>query len=54
MHKRGDSSLRDIDWLTRDWNGDQAYCDGKLFITALAFALARRRPNVRANAVDPG
>jgi NAD(P)-dependent dehydrogenase (short-subunit alcohol dehydrogenase family) len=54
MHQDGDSSLRDIEWTARSWNGVQAYCDSKLFITALAFAVARRWPDVCANAVDPG
>jgi len=54
MHNDGDASLRDIDWTARRWNGVQAYCDSKLFITALAFAVARRWPDVRAHAVDPG
>src|SRR3954447_1753678 len=54
MHRDGDSSLRDIDWVERRWNGVQAYCDSKLFITALSNALAGRWPDVRSNAVDPG
>jgi NAD(P)-dependent dehydrogenase (short-subunit alcohol dehydrogenase family) len=54
MHREGDASLRDIDWTARRWSGVQAYCDSKLFITALALAVARRWPDVRANAVDPG
>jgi NAD(P)-dependent dehydrogenase (short-subunit alcohol dehydrogenase family) len=54
MHRDGDASLRDIDWTARRWSGVQAYCDSKLFITALAFAVGRRWPEVRANAVDPG
>jgi len=54
MHKQGDSSLRDIDWTARSWSGVQAYCDSKLVVTALAFAVARRWPDVHANAVDPG
>ena len=54
MHKDGDASLRDIDWTARSWNGVQAYCDSKLFITALSFAVARRWPDLRAHAVDPG
>jgi NAD(P)-dependent dehydrogenase (short-subunit alcohol dehydrogenase family) len=54
MHRAGDASLRDIDWTARRWNGVQAYCDSKLFITALAFAVGRRWPGVRAHAVDPG
>ena len=54
MHVSGDDSLRDLDWTTRRWNGTQAYCDSKLFVTALTFALARRWPTVISNAVDPG
>jgi NAD(P)-dependent dehydrogenase (short-subunit alcohol dehydrogenase family) len=54
MHKDGDASLRDVDWTARRWSGVQAYCDSKLFITALAFAVPRRWPDLRANAVDPG
>jgi NAD(P)-dependent dehydrogenase (short-subunit alcohol dehydrogenase family) len=54
MHRDGDTSLRDIDWHRRRWSGVQAYCDSKLFVTALAAALARRWPTVRSNAVDPG
>src|SRR5262249_8288401 len=54
MHRSGDASLRDIDWAARCWSGVQAYCDSKLFIATLAFAVARRWPGVRSNAVDPG
>jgi NAD(P)-dependent dehydrogenase (short-subunit alcohol dehydrogenase family) len=54
MHNDGDDSLRDIDWTARSWSGVQAHCDSKLFITALAFAVARRWPDLRAHAVDPG
>jgi hypothetical protein len=32
----------------------QAYADSKLFDVVLAFAVARRRPDVLSNAVDPG
>lgn len=54
MHTSGDASLRDIDWTERRWNGIQAYCDSKLFVTTLALAVARRWPDVLVNAVDPG
>jgi NAD(P)-dependent dehydrogenase (short-subunit alcohol dehydrogenase family) len=54
MHTGGDSSLRDIDWTARRWNGVQAYCDSKLFVAAIAFAVARRSPGLLANAVNPG
>ena len=54
MHRSGDASLRDLDWIDRRWSPTQAYSDSKLFVTALAFAIARRWPQVRSNAVDPG
>jgi NAD(P)-dependent dehydrogenase (short-subunit alcohol dehydrogenase family) len=39
-----------------DWRGERAgsYADSKLFVTALAAAVARLRPDVLSNAVDPG
>ena len=54
MHRSGNPSLDDIDWLERRWDQTQAYCDSKLFVTALALAVARRWPDVLGNAVDPG
>jgi NAD(P)-dependent dehydrogenase (short-subunit alcohol dehydrogenase family) len=54
MHYGGEATLRDIDWSERPWDTNQAYSDSKLFITALAFALARRWPKTLSNAVDPG
>ena len=54
MHRSGDPALRDLDWNARPWNGVQAYCDSKLYIAALAFAVARRSPTTTAHAVDPG
>jgi NAD(P)-dependent dehydrogenase (short-subunit alcohol dehydrogenase family) len=54
MHRGGSSSLRDIDWVERRWDASQAYSDSKLYVTALAFAVARRWPDVLSHAVDPG
>jgi NAD(P)-dependent dehydrogenase (short-subunit alcohol dehydrogenase family) len=54
MHRGGDDSLRDIDWVDRAWDTYRAYSESKLYVTALAFAVARRWPNVLSNAVDPG
>jgi NAD(P)-dependent dehydrogenase (short-subunit alcohol dehydrogenase family) len=54
MHRSGVASLRDIDWLERRWSSSQAYSDSKLYVTALAFAVARRWPDVLSHAVDPG
>src|SRR3989440_1421211 len=54
MHRGGAGSLRDIDWIDRRWDSTRAYSESKLYVTALAYAVARRRPDVLSNAVDPG
>ncbi|HEV3102564.1 MAG TPA: SDR family NAD(P)-dependent oxidoreductase [Candidatus Dormibacteraeota bacterium] len=54
LHRGGDPDLTDLHWKRRRWNGFQAYSDSKLFDVVLAFAIARRWPVVRSNAVDPG
>ncbi|MEO8061233.1 MAG: SDR family NAD(P)-dependent oxidoreductase [Pseudomonadota bacterium] len=54
MHHGGEDSLLDIDWTERRWNTNQAYSDSKLFVTALALAVARHWPKVVSSAVDPG
>ncbi|KUL25327.1 SDR family NAD(P)-dependent oxidoreductase [Actinoplanes awajinensis] len=50
-HFGGRASLTGV-----DWQGERAgsYADSKLFATALAAAVARLRPDVLSNAVDPG
>jgi NAD(P)-dependent dehydrogenase (short-subunit alcohol dehydrogenase family) len=50
----GRVNLADLQWENRPWNGMQAYRDSKLYVIMLAFAVARRYPRVRSNAVDPG
>ncbi len=55
MHRSGSvDALGDLGWTRRRWNGTQVYCDSKLLVTALALAVARRWPEVRSHAVDPG
>jgi NAD(P)-dependent dehydrogenase (short-subunit alcohol dehydrogenase family) len=54
MHRGGGDALRDIDWTKRRWDASRAYSESKLCVTALAFAIARRWPDVLSNAVDPG
>jgi NAD(P)-dependent dehydrogenase (short-subunit alcohol dehydrogenase family) len=54
MHRGGDAGLDDPQWKRRRWNGAQAYSDSKLFDLVLAFAVARRWPDVLSNAVEPG
>ena len=54
MHRGGAPNLDDVQWTERRWNGSQAYSDSKLLDVVLAFAVARRWPDVRSNAVEPG
>jgi NAD(P)-dependent dehydrogenase (short-subunit alcohol dehydrogenase family) len=54
LHQNGDPNLEDLTWADRPWSGQQAYCDTKLHDVLLAFAIARRWPNVLSNALEPG
>jgi NAD(P)-dependent dehydrogenase (short-subunit alcohol dehydrogenase family) len=54
LESAGRLDLDDLQWQRRAWNGTQAYCDSKLHDVLLAFAVARRYPWLRSNAVDPG
>jgi NAD(P)-dependent dehydrogenase (short-subunit alcohol dehydrogenase family) len=54
LHKGGDASLKDLEWKQRAWQGQQAYSDSKLHDVLLAFAVARRWPDVFSNALEPG
>jgi NAD(P)-dependent dehydrogenase (short-subunit alcohol dehydrogenase family) len=54
MHHRADANLDDILWKRRRWNGSTAYAESKLHDAMLAFAIARRWPNVLSNALEPG
>src|SRR4051812_17884265 len=46
LHGGGQGSLRDIDWTSRPWDSAKPYAESKLHVAALAFALARRWPEV--------
>jgi NAD(P)-dependent dehydrogenase (short-subunit alcohol dehydrogenase family) len=50
-HRSGRASLSGIDWSGRTAG---SYSDSKLFVTALAVAVAGKWPDVFSNAVDPG
>lgn len=54
LHRGGGGPLRDLDWRERRWDPARAYAESKLHGVALAFAAARRWPEVLSNAVDPG
>ncbi|WP_251040004.1 SDR family NAD(P)-dependent oxidoreductase [Arthrobacter sp. ISL-72] len=50
-HFGGHPSLAGVDWLGKT---PGSYADSKLFVTALAAAVARLHPELVSNAVDPG
>jgi NAD(P)-dependent dehydrogenase (short-subunit alcohol dehydrogenase family) len=54
LHQSGDTSLEDLAWERRPWQGMAAYSDSKLHDVLLAFAVARRWPEVFSNALEPG
>jgi NAD(P)-dependent dehydrogenase (short-subunit alcohol dehydrogenase family) len=54
MHYGVRFNVEDIAWDRRNWSGSEAYAETKLHDAMLAFAVARRWPEVLANAVDPG
>ena len=54
MHHQAQANLDDILWTKRRWNGSQAYAESKLHDAILAFAVARRWPDVFSNALEPG
>lgn len=54
LHHHADANLDDILWRRRRWNGSDSYAESKLHDAMLAFAVARRWPNVFSNALEPG
>src|SRR3984957_9019813 len=54
MHHHVDANLDDILWKKRRWDGSAAYAESKLHDAMLAFAVARRWPNVSSNSLEPG
>jgi NAD(P)-dependent dehydrogenase (short-subunit alcohol dehydrogenase family) len=52
MHRGGRVNLTGMDWSGERTTG--SYSDSKLFVTTLAFAVARIWRDVLSNAVDPG
>lgn len=54
LQQGGYDTLDDIEWQQRRWNTSQAYSESKLYVTAMALAMARRWPDVVSHAVDPG
>ncbi len=52
MHRGGSAELSRLDWTGK--RRTASYSDSKLLLTVLMAAVARRWPDVRSNAVDPG
>ena len=52
MHRGGHAQLDGVDWTGQTQT--HTYSDSKLFVAAIAAAVARRWPGVASNAVDPG
>jgi NAD(P)-dependent dehydrogenase (short-subunit alcohol dehydrogenase family) len=54
LHRGANASLEDLAWTGRPWHGTDAYAESKLHDVLLAFAVARRWPDVLSNALEPG
>ena len=54
MHHGVAPRIDDLLWTKRAWNGASAYAESKLCDVLLAFAVARRWPSVKSNALEPG
>jgi NAD(P)-dependent dehydrogenase (short-subunit alcohol dehydrogenase family) len=54
MHYGARGALRELEADMPRGDRDSIYSDSKLYVTALAFAVARYWPEVLSNAVDPG
>jgi NAD(P)-dependent dehydrogenase (short-subunit alcohol dehydrogenase family) len=54
MHPGGKPDFDDLQWERRSWNGAQAYAESKFLDVLLAFGVARHRPGILSNALEPG
>jgi NAD(P)-dependent dehydrogenase (short-subunit alcohol dehydrogenase family) len=54
MHRHANANLDDILWQKRRWDGSTAYAESKLHDAMLAFAIARRWPQIFSNSLEPG
>src|SRR3984893_6851861 len=54
MHHSAEPELDDLEWTHRPWSGARAYAESKLHNVILAFAVARKWPDVLSNSLEPG
>jgi NAD(P)-dependent dehydrogenase (short-subunit alcohol dehydrogenase family) len=52
LHQSADTSLKDLLWEERRWDGTAAYSETKFHNVLLAFAMARLCPDICSNALD--
>jgi NAD(P)-dependent dehydrogenase (short-subunit alcohol dehydrogenase family) len=54
LHRDVNTTLEDMLWEKRKWQGSEAYAETKFHDALLAFAVARLWPDVLSNSVEPG
>jgi NAD(P)-dependent dehydrogenase (short-subunit alcohol dehydrogenase family) len=54
LHRDANTTLADLLWTKRKWQGSEAYAETKFQDVLLAFAVARLWPDVSSNSLDPG
>ena len=54
LHRGASANLDDLAWKKRPWQASVAYAESKVHDVLLAFAFARRWPDVLSNALEPG
>ena len=54
LHRGAAPDFDDLLWTRRPWQGTRAYAESKFLDVLLAFAVARRWPDVLSNALEPG
>lgn len=54
LHRDVNTTLSDLLWTKRKWQGSEAYAESKFHDVLLAFAVARLWPDVFSNSLDPG
>lgn len=54
LHREVNTTLEDMLWTKRKWQGSEAYAETKFHDVLLAFAVARLWPTVLSNSLEPG
>jgi NAD(P)-dependent dehydrogenase (short-subunit alcohol dehydrogenase family) len=54
LHRGVNTTLEDMLWTKRKWQGSEAYAETKFHDVLLAFTVARLWPSVLSNSLEPG